>query len=353
MNIQNTGRFVNLLAGSYTDSSDSYGIHVYDFDLFTGECKLKTRTEVENPSWLAVSPDGKNVYSVNESIDGGVSSFSFDQYSGELTFINRVSSGGSEPCHITADKEKNYVFAGNYESGSLSVIAIKADGSLDSDIFTIRYEGSGIDEIRQKGPHVHCTVISPDNQWLFVTDLGTDRVYICRFEGLGKHLREELTFISVKEGSGPRLLLFHPDSVTVYLIHEMGGFITVYDFNYGKLELKQNISLLSPGYEGEISASDIQISPDARYLYASNRGDANEIVVFSIEKKGLLRIKERYSSMGKTPRNLAIEPSGNFLLAANQDSNEIVVYKRDLSTGLLSLTDNRIAVRQPVFLKFI
>jgi len=310
-------------------------------------------TETENPSWLSAGSDGRIIYAVNENHEGSVSSFFFDGDSGRLTLMNKVSSGGSEPCYIATYPVRNQVITGNYGDGSFSVIPLTDNGCPGPEITTIKNEGSGIDRLRQEGPHVHCTVISPDNRWLLVTDLGTDRVYIYRFDGSGKPVPKEPSFISVMPGSGPRILLFHPDSGIVYLIHEMGGFITVYDLHYGRLELKQNISLLSPVFKGEISAADIQISPDGRYLYASNRGDANEIVIFSIGKNGLLRIKGRQSSMGETPRNLVIDPSGNFLLAANQDSDEIMIFRRNKKSGLLTKTNSSISVRKPVFLEFI
>jgi 6-phosphogluconolactonase len=346
-----------LLIGTYTSSGTSDGIYVYDFNSQTGDVNLKSKVSgVENPSYLAVSSDGKNVYAVNEVRNGAISSFLFNPASGELTFLNRESSGGASPCYVSVDVKKKYVFAGNYGSGSLAAIPLKEDGSLGADIQFIQQEGSSIVKGRQDGPHLHCAVLSPDNLFLLTSNLGTDKV--CIYQVDASKSSQPLTpaepaFVSVKPGSGPRHLAFNPNTKFVYLIQEMGGMITAFDYKDGNLAEKQTITLLSPDFKGRIGAADIHISPDGKFLYASNRGDANEIVIFSIDKKGILSYLSRHSAMGKTPRNFVIDPTGNYLLVANQDSNEIIIFKRDPKTGLITPSENKIQVNKPVCLKFV
>lgn len=353
----NNNKTYNLLIGTYTTSIESDGIFVYDFNTQTGDFKLKSKIAgVENPSYLAVSRDGKHVYAVNEVRSGGISSFLFNSTSGELKFLNRVSSGGTSPCYVSVDDKNKYVFAGNYGSGSLSAVPLKEDGSLGTDPQFIQQEGSSIDKSRQQGPHVHCTVLSPDNHYLLTSNLGTDKVSIYQFDA--SKVSQPLTpaepaFTAVKAGSGPRHLTFHPNSKFAYLIHEMAGMITVFDYKDGKLVEKQTITMLSPDFKGRVGAADIHISPDGKFLYGSNRGDANELVIYAIDKNGLLSYIGRQPAQGKAPRNFVIDPSGNFLLVANQDTNEIILFKRDKKTGLLTPAGGKIQVSKPVCLKFV
>lgn len=354
---QSKNKTYTLLIGTYTSSATNDGIYVYDFNGQTGEVNLKSKVSgEENPTYLAVSKDGKHVYAVNEVRKGGISSFLFNPTSGELTWLNRVGSGGDGPCYVAVDDKNKYVFSGNYGSGSLSAIPLKEDGSLDADPQFIQHEGSSIDKGRQQGPHLHCTVLSPDNRYLLTADLGTDQVNIYRFDAskASQPLSPaEPAFVSVKAGSGPRHFTFHPNSKYAYLIQEMEGMITAFDYKNGQLIEKQEITMLAPDFKGKVGAADIHISPDGKFLYGSNRGDANEIVIFAVNKNGKLNFVGRQPTQGKVPRNFAIDPSGNFLLVANQNSNEIVMFKRDKKTGLLTPTGGKIQVSKPVCLKFV
>jgi 6-phosphogluconolactonase len=351
----NNSRY-NLLIGSYTTSTNTDGIWVYEFNSQTGDFTYKSKISgVENPSYLAITKDGKHVYSVNEVRTGGVSAFSFNPVSGELTFINKVSSGGDSPCYVSVDDKNKYVFASNYGSGSLCAIPLKEDGSLSSDIQTIQQEGSSIDKSRQQGPHVHSTLITPDNRYLLTPNLGTDKVCIYKIDidKISQPLSvAQPDFAPAKPGSGPRHITFHPNSKYVYLIHEMGSMITAFSYKNGKLEELQTITMLAPEFKGRVGAADIHVSPDGRFLYASNRGDANELVIYAIGKNGKLSYAGRQPTIGRTPRNFAIDPTGKFLLAANQGSNEVVIFSRDPKTGLLTATGKKIQVNRPVCLRF-
>jgi len=232
---------------------------------------------------------------------------------------------------------------------------LNTDGSLKTDVQTIKHEGSSIDKGRQSSPHVHSTFLSPDKRYILVPDLGTDKINIYAFDS--KKATSPLTpaepaFVSVKAGSGPRHLALHPDSKHIYVIQEMAGSITAFDYKEGKLTEKQSISLLAAGFTGRNGAADIHISDDGKFLYGSNRGDANDIAIYSIAKDGTLTHIGNQPVLGKGPRNFAIDPSGNFLLVANQNTNEIVIFNRDKKTGMLTPTDKRIAVKRPVCVKF-
>ena len=353
---RNGRRTFKLLVGTYTSSSEKDGIYVYEFDSKTGDIKFISKVSGEdNPSYLAVSTDKKLVYAVNEVNDGKVSSFKFNHITGELTFVNRVSSGGANPCYISVDKRNKYVFTGNYGSGTLSAIPLNEDGSLSNDLQIIREEGSGIDMRRQKGPHVHCTVLSPDNNFLFTANLGTDKISAYRFEvskSSNPLTPADPAFTLVEGGSGPRQFTFHPNGRFAYLITELTGKIIAYDYMNGRLTEKQTIALASPDSEGRVDAADVHISPDGSFLYVSSRGNLNEIVIYSLNRFGEMDPVGRQPTLGKTPRNFVIDPTGKFLLVANQNSNEIIIFRRDHKTGLLTPADKSIQVSQPVCLKF-
>ena len=346
-----------LMVGTYTNDQKTNGIHVYTFNVETGDFAERSKiTDITNPSFLAVSKDRKNVYSVSEGGEGkGVNAYSFDASTGRLTFLNNGTAGGSGPCYISVDDKKHTVFTGNYGGGSLSATKLNADGSLTTNVQVIQHEGSSVNKGRQEKPHVHAVVLSPDNRYLMVPDLGTDKVNVYRYEdGKDKPLTPASPpFATVTPGGGPRHLTFHPNGKYAYLILEMQGAIAAFDYKNGTLTPKQDFTMLAPGFTGKVGAADIHISPDGKFLYGSNRGEANEIVIYSIGKDGKLTYAGRQSTLINTPRNFAIDPTGNFLLAANQNSNDVVIFKRDKTSGLLTPTGKRIEVDKPVCLKFV
>jgi 6-phosphogluconolactonase len=348
-----TASTYNLLVGTYS-SEKSKGIHVYSFNTETGEFSQKAEAEVKNPSYLAITKDRKHVYSVSEGSEGTISAFSFNALTGQLTYLNSAPSGGNGPCYVSIDDKNKFVFAGNYGGGSLTAIPIKADGSLSSDIQNIQHVGKSIKPNQDK-PHVHAAVLSKDNKYLFVPDLGTDKVNIYSVDVTKP---KPLTpanpaFASIAAGGGPRHFTFHPNGKYGYVIHENTGEVTVFDYASGQLKEKQRVSMPVAGYTGNIHAADIHISPDGKFLYGSMRAEINELGIYSIDKKGMLTFVGRQSTLGKIPRNFSIDPSGNFLLVANQNSDEVVIFKRDKKSGLLTDTGKRISVGKPVCLKFV
>ena len=345
-----------LLVGTYTNEAKTNGIHVYTFNPETGAYDEKSKVvDITNPSYLTISKDRKNVYSVSEGGEGkGLNAYSFDTASGKLTLLNSGSAGGNGPCYVSVDDKKQTVFTGNYGGGSLSATKLNKDGSLSTDIQKIQHEGTSVNKSRQDKPHVHAVVLSPDDRYLLVPDLGTDKVNVYRFEPGKEKVLSPATppSASVNPGGGPRHLTFHPNGKHAYLILEMEGAVVGFDYKDGKLESKQTITMLAPGFTGKVGAADIHISPDGKFLYASNRGEANDIVVYAIVKDGKLTYAGRTSEGINTPRNFAIDPTGNFLLVANQNGNNIAIFKRDKSTGLLTATGKTIQVDKPVCLKF-
>jgi 6-phosphogluconolactonase len=348
-----------LITGTYT-SGKSEGIYVYQFNSNDGSAKAASSVKISNPSFVAVSPDEKFVYSVEEDAanngkGGEITAFSFNKNTGTLSFLNRQPSAGDHPCYVNVDKTGKWVAAGNYTSGSLSILPVLADGSLGAATTIVKHEGSGPNKARQASPHVHCTFFSPDNRFLFVPDLGIDKVMIYAFdETTGKLTAASQPFAESVPGSGPRHICFHPSNKYAYLMQELSGTVTAFKYKNGKLKSRQHISSMPAGDTSFAGSADIHVSPDGKFLYASNRAESNTIAIFSInQKNGKLSLIGHQSTLGKTPRNFNFDPAGNFLLVANQNSDQIVIFKINKETGLLTDTGNRIDVGKPVCLKWI
>lgn len=345
----------DLIIGAYT-SGTSKGIAVYRFYTESGRLAYLSQIDnVSNPSYLAVSSNNKFVYAVNENDNGEVSSFSFEPKAGKLTFINKVSTLGGSPCYISVDKNQKNLFVANYSGGNIAVLPINVDGSIAPASQTIKDDGHGINKERQEKAHVHTAVLSPDGKYVLYTDLGTDKINITKYKG-GKNnqiVPANPAFVSVTPGYGPRHLAFSNDRKYLYLITEMGSSVVVFDYNNGKPKQKQDITLLPDGFKGATGAADIHISPNGKFLYATNRGDANDISVFAInQENGELTFIERRPTGGKGPRNFVIDPTGRFLLIAHQNSDSVIVYRIDETTGKLTQAVTRIEIGNPVCLKF-
>jgi 6-phosphogluconolactonase len=347
-----------LFIGTYT-SGKSKGIYVYDFNAATGNARPVSVIESKNPSYLAIAPGGKFVYAVNENggdKQGDVSAFSFDKKTGQLQFINKQQSGGADPCYISVNDNRKWAVVANYSGGCLSALPIKEDGSVEPVAQVIQHYGKGTDTQRQEKAHVHSTFFTPDQHFVFSADLGMDELMIYRFN---KNAAQPLadaqdSIVAILPGSGPRHLAFHPAKPYVYLLEELTGTIDAYHYNNGKLIHKQRISSVPENFKGDKGSADIHISPDGKFLYASNRGDANNIAIYVIDSaSGKLHIKGFQSVLGKHPRNFIIDPGGHFLLVANRDTDNIVVFKINQETGLLKTTGKDIQIPNPVCLKLL
>ena len=346
-----------MLVGTYT-SGKSKGIYVYEFDSKEQAATLVDSVITPNPSYLAISPNQEYVYAVNEndaaSGGGKVTAFSFDKSNGNLEEINQQGTLGDHPCYITVDETGKWIIAGNYSSGSISILQANGDGSLSNRVSVIQHTGQGKDSIRQRSPHVHATVLSPDNKFLYVPDLGIDKVMIYGFDEKAGVLNPTKDTAWVQDGSGPRHFTFHPSGNYAYLVQELSGTITAFKYVGGKLEAMQIISSLPGDYRGPISGADIHVAPGGKFLYASNRDTSNTIAIFSIDgATGKISLVGHQSTLGRTPRNFSIHPSGDFLMVANQNSDSIVIFSIDKNTGLLTDTGKRIDVGNPVCIKWI
>jgi len=347
-----------LLIGTYT-TGKSEGVYVFRFNSATGDFDSVSMIKTPNPSYLAISPDEKFVYAVNENADKGnggkVSSFAFDKQQGKLSLIDVQQSGGDDPCYVSVDKTNKWITIANYTSGTLSVLPIKGNGGLDPASTVIQQTGYSVNTERQTSPHMHCAVFAKDNKYLFAADLGTDKVMVYSFnEKNGKLAEAASPFVMVKAGAGPRHLTFHPNNKYAYLIEELTGTISAYSYKNGAFALFQNASALPPDYMGSIGSADIHVSADGKFLYASNRGESNTIAIYRVnQKNGSITLVGHQSTLGKTPRNFNFDPSGNFLLVANQNSDNIVIFKVDKKTGLLSDSGKKIKAGNPVCVKWI
>ncbi len=344
----------NLLVGTYTNTCQSNGIYVYEFDATNGEYKLKNSSEnVVSPSYLSVSADNKFIYAVNENgTQSTVSAFSYDSASGKVNFINKNDALGADPCHLIND-DKNVIVA-NYSGGSIVVFKKNPDGSITEVQQLIQHEGKGPNAARQEKAHVHMVVFSPDKKFVLSNDLGLDKVFIYRYNPASKN--EMLTLkgsVDVKPGSGPRHLTFSKDGKFVYLVQELDGTLTTLSWDKtGSLKVIAETSILPKDFKGGTGAAAIKLSPDGNFLYVSDRVDANAISVYKVLKTGALELVEQQSSAGKGPRDFAIDPTGNYLLVGHQYTNDIVIFKRDIATGKITDTGRRIQLCSPVGLVF-
>lgn len=348
-----------LITGTYT-SGKSEGIYVHKFNSSDGSAAEISHVNTSNPSFVAVSPGGYFVYAVQEDATakgkgGNIAAFSFNKKTGTLTYINAQPSGGDHPCYVVVDKTGRWVVAGNYTSGSVSVFPVLADGSLGATTSIMQHQGSGPNTTRQKSPHVHCTIFSADNLFLFVPDLGIDKIMIYAFDAVTGNLTpSRQPFAQSHGGAGPRHFCFHPAGKFAYLMEELSGTVVGFTYKNGKLKQIQRISSMPAADTGFAGSADIHVSPDGKFLYASNRANSNTIAIFKIDQNnGTLKLAGHQSTLGKTPRNFNFDPTGNFLLVANQNSDEIVVFKIDKGTGLLTDTKQRIKVGNPVCIKWI
>ncbi len=355
-----------VYVGTYT-AGTSKGIYNYHFDPKTGQLTpIGVAAEVVNPSFLATDPQHRFLYAVTEmgqargpdayKTNGFISSFSIDRKTGALTFLNKIDSGGGGPCHLVVDKTGKMLFVANYGSGSVASFAIKPDGSIGERTGFDQHTGSSVDPARQKGPHAHAVVLSPDNRFLFVPDLGTDQIKIYRVDAAkGTFTPNDPPFATVKAGYGPRHFTFGRGAKFAYAVCEMGSSVAVFSYDpvKGSLTPVQTISNLPSDFQGVDNSAEIEVDRSGRFLYASNRGN-DSITVFAIDPvKGTLTKVQVVPTQGNMPRNFAIDPSGKYLIAANQKSNNMVVFAIDPKDGQLKPAGQTLDIASPVDILFV
>lgn len=347
--------------GTYTGPK-SQGIYVYKLSAATGKLTpLGLAAKTTSPSFLAIDPSHRYLYAVNEVSDyegkksGSVSAFSIDRTTGKLTFLNVMPSGDPGPCHVSVDHTGKYVFVANYEVGSVAMFPIVAGGRLGKATAFLPHTGHSVDPKRQEASHAHSIYASPDNRFVVSADLGTDRVYVYRFDATkGTLTPNDPPSAAVPPGTGPRHFAFSPNAKFGYAIEEMGSSLTAfsYDAARGVLRPLETISTLPKGFKGENDCAELMMHPSGKFLYGSNRG-YDHITVFSIDPvKGTPTPIQYVSTAGKTPRGFGIDPTGSYLIAGNQDSNSLAVFRIDAQTGHLTFTGQIFDIASPVCVIF-
>ena len=342
-----------VYVGTYTGGG-SQGIYAWRFDPTSGSLKkVGLVAETPNPTFLAITPSGKNLYAVNEVGKGEVSGFAIDSSTGNLRALNKAGSGGSGPCHLSVDKSGRNVLTANYGSGSVALIRVEPDGILGKLCCEDQHKGSGPNRGRQEGPHAHSINITPDGRFAVAADLGTDQLFVYRFDAAkGELTRDDALTVKTAPGAGPRHFAFHPNGKFAFAINELNSTLTAYSYDgNGGLRAIESASTLPPGYSYPNTTAEVVVHPNGKTVYASNRGQ-NTIAVFRVDPAtGKLMLLENVSTEGKTPRNFALDPTGNFLFAANQESNNVVVF-RVMAGGNLKRAEQTLSVAQPVCIRF-
>lgn len=353
-----------MFVGTYTRTGASEGIYVFRMDNESGGMtQVHVEGGISNPSFLAIHPNQKYLYAVAEVSEssgvpgGALIAYEIDPSTGSLKRINQQSTGGPGPCHVSIDATGKYAIVANYGGGSVCMLPVNEDGSLEqSSHFIQHYGGTKVNPLRQDKAHAHSANISPDNRFVIINDLGLDqlRVYEMDLEN-GKLKFVEDSSPMTAPGAGPRHFDFHPNGKYAYAINELGCTVTAYNYDAATAKLTEinTLSTLPEGYDGENTTADVHVSPDGRFVYGSNRGH-NTLAIFSIdESDGSIESVGDQSTGGKTPRNFAIHPEGKFLYAANQDSDSIIQFAVNPGTGELSPVGREIRCPMPVCLKFL
>ncbi|WP_413406147.1 lactonase family protein [Paenibacillus amylolyticus] len=332
--------------GTYA-SADEPGIFLCVLNTDTGEMRIVNHMDgVDNPSYLALSPDGNCLYVASETDEGEVLVYRRDKATSELHLMDRKQTRGASPCYVSVSKDGQWVFSSNYSSGSVNVFPVGDQGTLGEMSAWVEHTGSGINEERQEGPHAHSIQPDPSGQYAVVCDLGLDQIIVYRLEEGRLVTHREM---DQPPGAGPRHLVFHLNSKWAYVINELDNTVTafLYDERRGEFTTVQHISTLPEGHKGEGTAADIRISPCGRFLYASNRGD-DSIVLYHIDQEsGELEAVEWTSTIGQTPRNFNILPGG-ILVVANQDSNNLVGFQISEEDGRLTHNGFKLELPRPV-----
>jgi len=352
----------DFYVGNYGTGQEG-GIYFCRLQLITGEMIIRGNISgIDNPSFLSMDASNQYLIAVNEVSEingnpgGSVSSFKIDPENGSLTFINMQSTLGESPCHITIDRTGKFILIANYSGGNIIVFPILQDCMIGKNVEFIQHKGKSIIPDRQENPHPHSIILSPDNRYAFVPDLGLDKILIYRFDQkTGKLRSSDIPYISLKPGAGPRHFTFSRDGKFAYVINELDSTVTAFRYypDKGKLKEIQTITTLPGDFTGISYCADIHIHPNNHFLYGSNRGH-NSIITFSIDpSKGKLKLKGFTETLGDFPRNFAIDPSGQYLLAANQRSDNIFSFRIKPETGELTPTGYKIEIPKPVCIKFL
>jgi 6-phosphogluconolactonase len=342
-------------------TGDKGAIHAYRLDLKTGGLKEVHRTTgVQNPFFLALSPDHKFLYSIHAKEFGGkeheqVAAYALAGHTGKMRLLGRQSARGSAACYLDVDATGKTVLVANYSTGSVAALPVHKDGSLGKAASFIQHTGSSVDPARQKGPHAHCIVACPDNKFAYAADLGLDQVLCYRLDAAKAKLTPARPpFARSPRGAGPRHLTFHPNGKHVYVINELANSVTLFDYDgkSGALTRKQTISTLPKDFTGKSYCADLKITPDGRFLYGTNRGH-DSVAAYRIGANGRLSLIGIEPSLGKGPQNLAITPDGKLLLCANMPGNNVAVFRIEEKSGGLKPAGKPVSVTSPSCIRLL
>ncbi|HMD60243.1 MAG TPA: lactonase family protein [Opitutaceae bacterium] len=312
--------------------------------------------EAREPAFFVIHPDGRHLYACISGEPGGVAAYAIDPQTGALTFLNRELAGGGDTSFISLDRTGRYALAANYDGGSAAVFAIRPDGALGDWTAFVQQAGRGADPVRQTHAYAHSIVPDPTNRFALVADLGVDKVFVYRFDARDGTLKpNDPAFAAVAPGSGARHVRFHPNGRWVYVINEMAS--TISGFNWasasGALAEFQTVSTLPAGFSGKNATAEVEVHPNGRFLYASNRGD-DSLAFFAIDQDtGRLGLVGHVPSGGRMPRNFALDPTGNWIICTNHDSDNAVVFRIDASTGRLVQAGRPVSVPSPYCERFL
>jgi 6-phosphogluconolactonase len=335
-------------------------IEAYRFNIESGALtRIGQAAEIGHPSFFAIAPNRRFLYSITEGggpNDSSISAFAINAADGKLTFLNSQPAGGAGPCHVQIDSIGKNALIANYGSGSVAVFPISTTGTLNPMSAFVQNHGSSVNPDRQTGPHAHCIVTDPSNKYAFVCDLGLDKVLSFKFDpAAGSLTPNDPAFVATKPGAGPRHLVFHPNGRWAYVSDEMGSSITAYayDATAGTLREIQSESTLPNDFSGQNTDAEVAVHPLGKFVYCSNRGD-NSIAVFACNPDtGRMTFVERASTRGKTPRQFEIDPTGGWLLAGNQDSDTVAIFRIDNVTGHLQPVGDLVHSENPMCIKFL
>lgn len=335
--------------GSYNKDKAAEGIYVYELDTLNGNLtKVASVKDVFNPSFITLSPNGKYVYACTDTRlpEGTVSSYAFDSKSKTLNFVSIQKSGGVNPVFLATDKTGKWLVNANYSDGSVAVFPLLDNGVIEPFVQNYKYTEGSINPNRQESSHVHAVVFSPDFDYVFFPDLGSDGIRTYQFESNNEEPLQsaEVPFLQTTLGGGPRHLTFHPNKKNAYLIEELSGTITVFDYQNGKFTEKQRIATHPKHIKEGFQSSDVHVSPDGKFLYASNRGEENNIAVFLISENGKLTNIDYTPTGGDHPRVFGLDESGKFLIVTNSISGNVFVFMRNEKTGKLTKVGNEVKI---------
>ena len=351
---------LRVYVGTYT-GGESKGIYVSAIDLNSGAMDpARLAAESENPSFVAIHPNGRFLYAVNELVEfagqksGAVTAFAI-QPDGSLQQINQQPSRGGAPCHLVVDRAGRNVLVANYVGGNVASLPIQKDGGLKPATGFVQHRGSSVNPQRQEGPHAHSINLDAANRFAFAADLGLDKILVYQFDGArGTLAPHDPPSVSVKAGAGPRHFDFHPSGNFAYVINEIDLTVTAFSYSpaAGVLKPIQTIPTLAKGVQGHgLSTAEVRVHPNGKFLYGSNRGH-HTIVVYTIDPAtGKLTYVEHQSTQGSTPRNFYVEPTGRYLMAENQSTGTVVVFRINPQTGELTPSGHQLAVPSPVCIR--